>query len=299
MTTLSDQSRRLDRPAYAGLQSGKDIYRICVVTASGRLTVDQWLPCRYPALTEFFQALQRHHGVVVAVVGNPADVADLPAAAARDAGCPIAYLPQQEPRSQPRSHTAAERDAAGLALTASATPDILRYPAATTRATDALEELLDYHQWLVGHIQQTTDRLNGLLPRHCTASQHRPVSALHNSTMLDQPAHLAESAPQPPTDAATYRSQPDLPHIGDDTLTTLSSRADTPETDADLWEIRSLLTMLNTATKEQQALARRIEQLATAAPTPLAVARALAHTATAVTGCPAMPPGAEGPVLNR
>ncbi|MCP9213434.1 hypothetical protein [Streptomyces cucumeris] len=82
-------------------------------------------------------------------------------------------------------------------------------------------------------------------------------------------------------------------------LSSAFTEPDTPETDADLWEIRSLLTMLNTATKEQQALARRIEQLATAAPPPLAVARALAHTATAVTGCPAMTPGAEGSVQNR
>jgi hypothetical protein len=78
---------------YLGLDVGKGGHHAAAVNRAGKKVFDKPLPNSEPRLRELFDELQAKHGTVLMVVDQPASIGALPLAAARDAGCQVAYLP--------------------------------------------------------------------------------------------------------------------------------------------------------------------------------------------------------------
>src|SRR5699024_5435031 len=125
----NEQIETADIAVWCGLDVGKHDHHASSVNADGTNVWDKALPQDESRLRKVFTSLQAH-GPVLVIVDQPNTIGALLVAVARDAGCPVAYLPGLAMRKAaqllPGDTKTDARDASVIATAACKMPETLR-----------------------------------------------------------------------------------------------------------------------------------------------------------------------------
>ena len=162
----NEQIETADIAVWCGLDVGKHDHHACAVTADGTNVWDKALPQDESRLREVFTSLQAH-GPVLVIVDQPNTIGALPVAVARDAGCPVAYLPGLAMRKAaqllPGDTKTDARDASVIATAACKMPETLRAVDQDDAVLASVKVLAGYDDDLAHETTRAINRLRSLL----------------------------------------------------------------------------------------------------------------------------------------
>ena len=262
---------------YLGLDVGKGEHHAHGLAPSGKTVFDKRLPNSEPKLRAVVDTLTAKHGTVLVVVDQPASIGALPLAVARDAGCPVAYLPGLTMRRMadlyPGEAKTDARDAAVIADAARSMPHTLRDVAPDDETIAALAMVAGHDDDLAAEVTRTRNRLRGLL------TQLHPALERVVGPRMDHPAVLTllEHHPTPARLRQAGRSRlvelirPEAPRMAqrliDEVVTALDEQTVVVAgTEAAATVITNLASSLRTTLQQRSALATEIEALLEAHP---------------------------------
>jgi transposase len=151
---------------FVGVDVGKAFHHAVALTAAGQVVLDEPLPQDEAKLRAMIDRLTVH-GRVLFVVDQPATIGALPLAVARSAGIQVGYLPGLAMRRiadlHPGEAKTDARDAAVIAQAARSLPHALRALRPDDEQSAELTLLSGFDEDLAGQINQTSNRIRGLL----------------------------------------------------------------------------------------------------------------------------------------
>ena len=151
---------------FVGVDVGKSGHHAVALSAAGTVLLDEALPQDEARLRAVIDRLVVR-GRVLFVVDQPATIGALPLAVARDAGVEVGYLPGLAMRRiadlHPGEAKTDARDAAIIAQAARSMPHALRSLRADDEQTAELAMLAGFDEDLAAQINQTSNRIRGLL----------------------------------------------------------------------------------------------------------------------------------------
>lgn len=191
---------------FIGVKVGKSEHHAVALTRTGKRIFDSTLPNDEARLRALIAGL-RQHGPALLVVDQPASIGALPVAVARAEGISVAYLPGLAMRRIADLHAGEAktdaRDAAIVADAAQCMPHTLRSLKLADEQVAELTMLCGFDDDLVAQMNQTSNRLRGLL------TQIHPALERVIGPRLDHPAvlDLLDRYPSPERLAAVTERQ--------------------------------------------------------------------------------------------
>ena len=172
---------------FIGVDVGKSGHHAVALSRDGEILFDKALPQDEGKLRELIGGL-KHHGQLLLVVDQPATIGALPVAVAQAEGILVGYLPGLSMRRiadlhQGEAKTDA-RDAGIIAQAARSMPHALRSIVVADEQVAALSMLCGFDEDLVKQVNQTVNRIRGLL------TQIHPALERVIGRRLDHPAVL-------------------------------------------------------------------------------------------------------------
>lgn len=186
---------------FIGVDVGKGHHHAVALDRNGRRLYNKALPNDETQLRALINELKAH-GQLLFVVDQPATIGALPLAVAQDAGALVAYLPGLAMRRIADLHAGEAktdaRDAAVIAEAARAMPHTLRSLRLADEPLAELTMLCGFDDDLAAQVNQTSNRIRGLL------TQIHPALERVLGPRLDHPAvlDLLERYPSPAALAA-------------------------------------------------------------------------------------------------
>jgi transposase len=203
-----------------GVDVGKAEHHAVALDCDGVVVWDRSLPQDERRLRDLIGEL-KERGRVLFVVDQPATIGALPLAVARAEGIEVGYLPGLAMRRVAELHAGEAktdaRDAAVIAHTARTMPHALRALRADDELTAELAMLAGFDEDLAGQINQTTNRIRGLLTQIHPALERVIGPRLNHPAVLD----LLERYPSPAAMRSAGRARlatrlrRNAPRIGD------------------------------------------------------------------------------------
>lgn len=218
----------VDNPVevFVGVDVGKAAHHAVALTAAGVVLLDEALPQDERRLRAVIARLSAR-GRVLFVVDQPATIGALPLAVARDCGIEVGYLPGLAMRRiadlHPGEAKTDARDAAIIAQAARSMPHALRALRADDEQTAELVMLAGFDEDLAGQINQTCNRIRGLLTQIHPALERVLGPRLQHPAVLD----LLQRYPTPQALRAAGRARLSTrlrklaPRVGDELATQL------------------------------------------------------------------------------
>lgn len=216
---MSDADKR-SFDVVVGVDVGKAEHHAVALDGDGVVVWDRSLPQDERRLRELIREL-KERGRVLFVVDQPATIGALPLAVARDEGIEVGYLPGLAMRRVAELHAGEAktdaRDAAVIAHTARTMPHALRALRADDELTAELAMLAGFDEDLAGQINQTSNRIRGLLTQIHPALERVIGPRLNHPAVLD----LLERYPSPTAMRSAGRARlatrlrRNAPRIGD------------------------------------------------------------------------------------
>jgi transposase len=197
-----------DVPAevFVGVDVGKSSHHAVALNGAGVVLLDEALPQDERRLRSLIDRLAAH-GRVLFVVGQPATIGALPLAVARAAGVEVGYLPGLAMRRiadlHPGEAKTDARDAAIIAQAARSMPHALRALRADDEQTAELSMLAGFDEDLAEQINQTFNRIRGLLTQIHPALERVLGPRLQHPAVLD----LLQRYPSPQAMRAAGRAR--------------------------------------------------------------------------------------------
>lgn len=181
---------------FVGVDVGKAAHHAVALDTAGEVILDQSLPQDEGRLRELIGGLKRY-GRVLFVVDQPATIGALPLAVARAEKVDVGYLPGLAMRRIADVHSGEAktdaRDAAVIAHAARSMPHALRALRPDDETTAELAMLAGFDQDLAEQINQTSNRIRGLLTQVHPALERALGPRLQHPAVLD----LIERYPSP------------------------------------------------------------------------------------------------------
>jgi transposase len=172
---------------FIGVDVGKSGHHAVALARDGSTLFDKALPQDEGKLRELIGALKQH-GQCLLVVDQPATIGALPVAVAQAEGIFVGYLPGLSMRRIADLHEGEAktdaRDAAIIAQAARSMPHALRSIVVADEQVAALSMLCGFDEDLVKQVNQTANRIRGLL------TQIHPALERVIGPRLDHPAVL-------------------------------------------------------------------------------------------------------------
>lgn len=189
---------------FVGVDVGKSAHHAVALTRDGGVLLDRGLPNDESQLREVIGELKRE-GVVLFVVDQPATIGALPVAVAQAEGVLVGYLPGLAMRRIADLHAGHAktdpRDAFIIAQAARTLPHALRSISVEVESVAELGMLCGFDEDIVKQINQTANRLRGLL------TQIHPALERVLGPRLDHPAVLDLLQRYPSPDALRHAGQ--------------------------------------------------------------------------------------------
>jgi transposase len=191
---------------FLGVDVGKPAHHAVALARDGSVLLDHGLPNEEAQLHEVIGELKRH-GTVLLVVDQPATIGALPVAVAQAEGVLVGYLPGLAMRRIADLHAGHAktdpRDAFIIAQAARTLPHALRSISVEAESVAELGMLCGFDEDIVKQINQTANRLRGLL------TQIHPALERVIGPRLDHPAvlDLLQRFPSPAALAAAGKTR--------------------------------------------------------------------------------------------
>ncbi|WP_033329086.1 IS110 family transposase [Streptomyces yerevanensis] len=262
---------------HLGLDVGKGDHHAAAVNQAGKKVFGKPLPNSEPKLRELFDKLQAKHGTVLVVVDQPASIGALPLAVARDAGCPVAYLPGLTMRRiadlYPGEAKTDARDAFIIADAARAMPHTLRTIDLADETVAELAMIAGFDDDLAGESTRIANRLRGLLTQiHPSLERVLGPRIQHPAVLklLDQfgsPAQIRKAGRRRLVTLIRPKAPRMAERLIEDIFTALDEQTVVvPGTEAAALIVPSLASSPQSVLDQRKLLAARIEELLEAHP---------------------------------
>lgn len=199
-------SAHVPAEVFVGVDVGKSAHHAVALSSAGVVLLDEALPQDERRLRSLIDRLAAH-GRVLFVVDQPATIGALPLAVARAAGVEVGYLPGLAMRRiadlHPGEAKTDARDAAIIAQAARSMPHALRALHADDVQTAELSMLAGFDEDLAAQINQTSNRIRGLLTQIHPALERVLGPRLQHPAVLD----LLQRYPEPQAMRAAGRAR--------------------------------------------------------------------------------------------
>ena len=173
---------------FVGVDVGKSQHHAVAFSAAGARLLDEALPQDEARLREVIGRL-KSRGRVLFVVDQPATIGALPLAVARSEGVQVGYLPGLAMRRiadlHPGEAKTDAKDAEVIAQAARSMPHALRALGADDEQTAELAMLAGFDEDLAEQINQTSNRIRGLLTQIHPALERALGPHLQHPAVLD------------------------------------------------------------------------------------------------------------------
>ncbi|MCQ8774390.1 IS110 family transposase [Streptomyces telluris] len=260
-----------DIGAFLGLDVGKGEHHATAVTPTGKKAFDKRLPNSEPKLREVLGKLQAKHGTVLVVVDQPASIGALPLAA-RDMGCPVAYLPGLTMRRiadlYPGEAKTDARDAFVIADAARVMPRTLRSVDLEEDTIAELEMIVGFDDDLAGEATRISNRLRGLLTQIHPSLERVLGPRVQHPAMLKllgqfgSPAQIRKAGRRRLVSLIRPKAPRMAERLVEDIFTALDEQTVVvPGTDAAALIVPSLAGSLQAVLDQRKLLTARIEEL--------------------------------------
>jgi transposase len=182
---------------FIGVDVGKSGHHAVALDRSGKTLFDKALPQDEGQLRELIDGL-KHHGRILLVVDQPATIGALPVAVAQAEGVLVGYLPGLSMRRIADLHEGEAktdaRDAAIIAQAARSMPHALRSIQVDDEQVAALRMLCGFDEDIVKQINQTGNRIRGLLTQIHPALERVIGPRMDHPAVLDLLQHYPSPA---------------------------------------------------------------------------------------------------------
>jgi transposase len=182
---------------FIGVDVGKSGHHAVALARDGKTLFDRALPQDEGQLRELVGGL-KHHGRILLVVDQPATIGALPVAVAQAEGVLVGYLPGLSMRRIADLHEGEAktdaRDAAIIAQAARSMPHALRSIQVDDEQVAALGMLCGFDEDIVKQINQTGNRLRGLLTQIHPALERVIGPRMDHPAVLDLLQHYPSPA---------------------------------------------------------------------------------------------------------
>jgi transposase len=189
---------------FVGVDVGKSAHHAVALARDGSVLLDRGLPNDEAQLREIIRELKRV-GIVLFVVDQPATIGALPVAVAQAEGVLVGYLPGLAMRRIADLHAGHAktdpRDAFIIAQAARTLPHALRSISVEAESVAELGMLCGFDEDIVKQVNQTANRLRGLL------TQIHPALERVIGPRLDHPAVLDLLQHYPSPEALRHAGQ--------------------------------------------------------------------------------------------
>ena len=261
---------------FIGVDVGKSGHHAVALARDGKILFDKALPQDEGKLRELIGGL-KHHGQLLLVVDQPATIGALPVAVAQAERILVGYLPGLSMRRIADLHEGEAktdaRDAAIIAQAARSMPHALRSIVVADEQVAALSMLCGFDEDLVKQVNQTANRIRGLLTQIHPALERVIGPRLDHPAVLDLLQHYP--SPQAMRSAGvtrlTTRLTKKAPKIGrrlaQDITTALSEQSVVVVgTSAAAMVLPRLAEQLATLRRQRAEIATEVEALVEAHP---------------------------------
>jgi transposase len=182
---------------FIGVDVGKSGHHAVALSRDGKTLFDKGLPQDEARLRELIGGL-KDHGQLLLVVDQPATIGALPVAVAQAEGILVGYLPGLSMRRiadlhQGEAKTDA-RDAAIIAQAARSMPHALRSVVVADEQVAALSMLCGFDEDLAKQVNQTVNRIRGLLTQIHPALERVIGPRMDHPAVLDLLQHYPSPA---------------------------------------------------------------------------------------------------------
>jgi transposase len=182
---------------FIGVDVGKSGHHAVALSRDGRTLFDKAFPQDELKLRELVGGLKQH-GQLLLVVDQPATIGALPVAVAQAEGILVGYLPGLSMRRIADLHAGEAktdaRDAAIIAQAARSMPHALRAIQVADEQVAALSMLCGFDEDLVKQVNQTVNRIRGLLTQIHPALERVIGPRLDHPAVLDLLQHYPSPA---------------------------------------------------------------------------------------------------------
>jgi transposase len=182
---------------FIGIDVGKSGHHAVALARDGKTLFDKALPQDEGQLREVIGGL-KHHGRILLVVDQPATIGALPVAVAQAEGVLVGYLPGLSMRRIADLHEGEAktdaRDAAIIAQAARSMPHALRSIQVDDEQVAALGMLCGFDEDIVKQINQTGNRIRGLLTQIHPALERVIGPRMDHPAVLDLLQHYPSPA---------------------------------------------------------------------------------------------------------
>jgi transposase len=182
---------------FIGIDVGKSGHHAVALARDGKTLFDKALPQDEGQLREVIGGL-KHHGRILLVVDQPATIGALPVAVAQAEGVLVGYLPGLSMRRIADLHEGEAktdaRDAAIIAQAARSMPHALRSIQVDDEQVAALGMLCGFDEDIVKQINQTGNRIRGLLTQIHPALERVIGPRMNHPAVLDLLQHYPSPA---------------------------------------------------------------------------------------------------------
>lgn len=182
---------------FIGVDVGKSIHHAVALSRDGRTLYDKALPNDEARLRDVIGQLKQH-GQVLLVVDQPATIGALPVAVAQTEGVLVGYLPGLSMRRIADLHQGEAKtdakDAAVIAQAARSLPHALRSIQVNDEQVAELSMLCGFDEDIVKLINQTVNRIRGILTQIHPALERVIGPRLEHPAVLDLLQHYPSPA---------------------------------------------------------------------------------------------------------